>query len=185
MGPGRGSSVHKTGWGGWKEGEARPGQIRTSILLAGQIAAGSELRSQPSRNRTQKPGMWRCCSLGRAYVPRGQFQAAHLVPPSAELRRAAYTPPPGPGAGQPRHMSLIHNLPFPGTHGGQSPSPGAQGRPKSQLEGPRTRTKPLAHSLMGVLLCPFICSGPALCWTLGTPGRLRPPFPVLMGKHRC
>lgn len=82
---------------------------------------------------------------------------------------------------------LIHNLLFLGTHGGQSQSPGAQGRAGVQLEGPgmRTKQKTLVHPLMGVLLCPFMNSAIALCWTLGIPGCLRPSLPVQTGKLSC
>lgn len=70
IGPGRGSSMHKTGWGwgsgGGKGREACPGQIKTSTILACQIPAGSRLLSEPSRNKTNSLVCGICCSLGRA-----------------------------------------------------------------------------------------------------------------------
>lgn len=105
------------------------------------------------------------------------------MPPHAELRDA-HSRPPGAGGSQPGHTPD----PQPSLSGDTwSQSPGAQGRAGVQLEGPgmRTKQKTLVHPLMGVLLCPFMNSAIALCWTLGIPGCLRPSLPVQMGKLSC
>ena len=45
------------------------------------------------------------------------------------------------------------------------------------------RTKSLVYPSMHILICPFMNSAPAPCWTMGTPRCLRSSLPVLMGKH--